>query len=76
MFLTFVNDITDNLLSITRLFADDTSLASSTSNIEDLQAIMNHDLKQISKWSKQWLVTFNPEKNGGIVFRQPTITAA
>ena len=35
LFLTFVIDITDNLLSITRLFADDTSLASSTSNIED-----------------------------------------
>jgi len=38
-------------------------LASSTSNIEDVQAIMNHDLEQISNWSKQWLVTFNPEKN-------------
>ena len=63
-----MNDITDNLLSITRLFADDTSLASSTSNIEDLQAIMNHDLKQISNWSKQWLFTFNQEKTEVLYF--------
>ena len=36
LFLVYVNDITQTLLSITRLFADDTSLASTTSNIDDL----------------------------------------
>ena len=30
MFLIYVNDITENLLSITRLFADDTSLSCTT----------------------------------------------
>jgi len=68
LFLVYVNDITQNLLSITRLFADDTSLASTTSNIDDLQSIINHDLREISKWSKQWLVTFNPDKTEVLYF--------
>ena len=64
LFLVYVyaNDITHNLLSITRLFADDTSLDSTTSNSDDLQGNINHDQREISKWSKQWLVTFNPDK--------------
>ena len=62
LFLVFVNDITENLVSISRLFADDTSLACTTSNIDDLEGILNHDLRVISQWSKQWLVTFNPVK--------------
>jgi len=68
LFLVYANDITHNLLSITRLFADDTSLASTTSNIEDLQSIINHDLREISKWSKQWLVTFNPDTTEALYF--------
>ena len=57
LFLVYVNDITQNLLSIARRFANST-----TSDIDDLQCIINHDLREISKWSKQWLVTFNPDK--------------
>ena len=34
-FLVYVNDIIDNLLSITRLFADDTSLAFTSSNLSN-----------------------------------------
>ena len=63
MFLIYVNDITENLLSITRLFADDTSLSCTATNVNDLEGIINHDLNIISNWSKQWLVSFNPLKN-------------
>lgn len=51
LFLMYVNNIADNLLSIARLFADDTSLASTISNVDDLQGILNHDLREISNWS-------------------------
>jgi hypothetical protein len=67
-FLVYVNDITENLLSITRLFADDTSLSQTTSNIADLEGILNHDLQVISFWSRQWLVTFNPDKTEVLFF--------
>ncbi len=43
-FLLYINDIADNLLSVTRLFADDTSLAQTTSSLLDLEGILNHDL--------------------------------
>ena len=52
-FLVYVNDITENLLSLTRLFADDSSLFFSATNIQDLEGILNHDLAVISAWAKQ-----------------------
>ena len=39
LFLVFVNVIIDNLDSIARLFADDTSLACTISNVDDLAGI-------------------------------------
>lgn len=68
LFLIYINDITENLLSIARLFADDSSLSVTTSNVEDLEGIINHDLLMISNWSKQWLVNFNPNKTEAMIF--------
>jgi len=62
LFRVYVNDITETLASTTRLFADDTSMALTSSHINDLQVILNHDLEMIFNWSKQWLATFNPNK--------------
>ena len=67
-FLIYVNDIVNNLLSITRLFADDTSLSCTTSNLSDLEGIVNYDLHQINLWAKRWLVDFNPQKTEAILF--------
>ena len=67
-FLIYVNDIAENLLSITRLFADDTSLAFSSSDVKDTEGIWNHDLRMIASWAKQWLVSFNPSKTVAILF--------
>jgi hypothetical protein len=58
------------LLSVTRLFADDTSLAQTKSNIDDLEGFFNFDLRMISAWAKQWLVKFNPDKTEGLLFLQ------
>ena len=67
-FLIYVNDITDSLLSLTRLYADDSSLFCSTSNIQDIEGMLNHDLHQISLWAKRWLVNFNPNKTEAVLF--------
>ena len=66
--MIFINDIAEHLLSITRIFADDTSLAFTASNIPDIEGILNHDLCVISDWSKQLLVDFNPNKTEAILF--------
>ena len=72
LFLIYINDITNSLLSLVRIFADDTSLPCSTSNISDLEGILNHDLSFIQHWSNQWLVDFNPKKTEAIMFSSST----
>ena len=72
-FLVYVNDISDNLLSISRLVADDTSLACSASNVNDIEGILNHDLDMLSTWSKQWLVSFNPTNTEAILFSNQNV---
>ena len=66
LFLVYVNDIVDKLLSISRLFADDTSIAFTSNNVLEMEAIMNQDLQIISKWAKTWQVSFNPSKTEAI----------
>ena len=63
-----MNDIADNLLSMTRLFADDTAIASLSSNLMDIKGILIHDLRYITFWAKQWLVSFNPNKTEAFFF--------
>ena len=62
LFLIYVNDIADSLNSITRLFADDSSLAVTSNNVTDIETTINQDLITIDNWAKQWLVHFNPYK--------------
>ena len=68
LFLIYVNDISEHLLSLTRLFADDSSLFVSATNINDIEGILNHDLAIITNWAKMWLVKFNPSKTEAILF--------
>ncbi len=68
LFLIYVNDIARSLLSTTRLFADDSSLAVSTSDINRMETTLNTDLSNITQWSKQWLVQFNPAKTEVMLF--------
>ena len=70
-FLIYINDIADDLLSITRIFADDTSLSFTSftcNSLSDIEDILNHDLHIILSWSRQWLVDFNPNKTEAILF--------
>ena len=55
-------------------FADDTSLALSACNIPDIESILNHHLRIISRWAKQWLVNFNPNKMKALFFTLENIT--
>ena len=67
LFLIYLNDVTENL-SLTRLFANDSSLFFSASNPRDTEGILNHDLPLISSWAKVWLVDFNPVKIKPLLF--------
>ena len=63
LFLLYINDITDNLGNLARLFADDTSLSYSGKNFDLMQIEINNDLQILDQWEKTWLVDFNPKKN-------------
>ena len=62
MFLIYINDIADNLVSITWLFADDTSLSSSSRQPIEIEDNLNKDLSEINNWSQKCIVKFNPSK--------------
>ena len=67
-FLIYVNGISESLLSLTRLFADDNSLFSSATSIFDIDGIINSDLQVLTNWAKEWLINFNPLKTEAIIF--------
>ena len=68
LFLIYVNDISDNIISLTRLFADDSSLAVTSNDINEIEYVLNKDMESISKWASQWLVNFNPNKTEAMIF--------
>ena len=68
LFLIYVNDIKESLLSLTRLYADDSSLYYSATSLQDIEGIINHGLRNVSIWAKQWLVVFNPNKTEAVIF--------
>ena len=68
LFLIYINDIAESFLSLTRLFADDSSLYYSVSSIADIEGIINHDLQLLATWAKQWLIKFNPLKTEAVLF--------
>ena len=68
LFLVYINDIAKQLLSLTRLFADDSSLFYAAARLSDIAGIINHDLIMLSNWAIQWLIKFNPLKTEAVFF--------
>ena len=54
LFLIHINDISDNLSTTAKLFADDKSLFSIVQNVNTSASHLNSDLSKISKWEFQW----------------------
>ena len=60
LFLIYINDLPDNLESLAKLFADDTSLFSTVHDPSSSAKLLNHLLK-ISDWAFKWKMLFNPD---------------
>ena len=56
----FLHPYLFNINSNMLLFADDSILSYNYSDPRTTEIIINNDLEQISKLSKQWYVEFNP----------------
>ena len=61
LFVIFVNDLTDDLTSMTKLFADDTKVYRDVSNCEDASSLQE-DVETLTTWSGVWQLPFNATK--------------
>ena len=61
-FLTYINDLVDNISSEAKLFADDTSLFTVVYDVDIAANKLNSDLEIISTWAFQWKMQFNLDK--------------
>jgi hypothetical protein len=56
----YINDIAENLISLSRLFAEDTFFSYSNRDELQIQTLIDHDLKELHECSKKWLMSFAP----------------
>lgn len=61
LFLLFVNDLPDSIISSIRMFADDVKLSAAIKTETDGK-VLQHDLDSLSNWSEKWLLRFNLDK--------------
>ena len=61
LFLIYINDLSGDLSSKAKLFADDTSLFFVKHDITTSANELNNNLKKISDWAFQWKMSFNPD---------------
>ena len=61
LFLIYINDLEEGIISKIKFFADDTMVYSIVQNPLQTAADLNHDLDLISKWTFQWKMSFNHE---------------
>ena len=60
-FLFYINDLSSNISSQVRLFADDCLLYTAT-EVDKSSPFLQKDLKQLERWQNDWLMSFNPGK--------------
>ena len=62
LFLIFMNDIDESIVSDMFIFADDTTLNKTYTSATEAEFCINVDLNTISKWANKWFVNFNSDK--------------
>ena len=67
-FLIYINDLTENIASGVKLFADDTSLFSVVETENETAQALNSDLEKIRTWAWQWKMKFNADKTEEVLF--------
>ena len=74
LFLLYINDLPDDMVSKLVMYADDTTLFNSTdrptASTQERQQLcdnLNKDLQAISEWGSRWLVSFNTSKTQSVL---------
>ena len=61
LFVIYINDLPENVVSSIFLFADDTKIFKEVNSINDSK-IIQKDIDELEKWSNDWLLRFHPDK--------------
>jgi len=61
LFVIYINDLPDEVLSDIYLFADDTKILKQVDSRED-SLILQKDINSLERWSREWLLKFHPDK--------------
>lgn len=61
LFLLYINDLTENINSRMKLFADDSSIFIKVNDVLETHETLEGDLATIKNWAHQWKMTFNPD---------------
>ena len=61
LFLVYIYDLTENLHSNPKLFADDASLFSTVTDEALSSSHLNDDWSKINDWAYKWKMSFNPD---------------
>ena len=59
--VVYINDLSNDLNSNPKLFADDTSLFYEIHDVSLSQTDLNEDLDKVKNWAYQWKMSFNPD---------------
>ena len=65
LFIIFINDMPDVVGSYMKLFADDAKIYQAIESFDDISLIQN-DIENLLKWSKDWQLPLNLDKCKGI----------
>ena len=72
LFLIYINDIPSASSKFAfYLFADDTSIYFESGNLEQLQKVVNSELKHIKKWLDANKLALNVDKTNFVIFHSP-----
>ncbi len=58
LFILYVNELPESLVSDFKMFADDSKIFNNSENFQVIQ----EDLNTLQEWSNKWLLKFNPDK--------------
>ncbi len=61
LFVLFINDLPDNMVSKVKLYADDSKLISVIRTEDDASALQE-DIDRLGQWTSNWLLQLNVEK--------------
>ena len=59
LFLLYINDLPENIQSQVRLFADDTAVYLTVTNMQDSQVLLS-DFESLQRWERTWDMELNP----------------